>query len=176
MPLQVSPTIISHLLRVPRSKNPIAFPIHKLTLEQKGAQVERLCGWFMNWSKMLHKDYRSITQVLHKFFTYNILPTTNQSTFTNDLAYLIDVILNSHRIDLLAIVCYMMIRAYEAMHPIGSLRYPTLITQIMQTVKVPFKVAPKGHKDGRAVRHNTLCKMGLIEKNVGSSSLTPGPS
>lgn len=49
----------------------------------------------------------------------------------------------------------------------------------MQAAKVPFKVTPKGRKDGRAMAHRTLCKMGLIEKTAattsGSSTLTLGP-
>lgn len=70
----------------------------------------------------------------------------------------------------------MMIRAYETTHSIGNLQHLTIITQIMKTAKVPFKVAPKGRKEGRVVRHGTLQKMGLIKKIVGSASLTPGPS
>lgn len=41
--------------------------------------------------------------------------------------------------------------AHKETHSTSSLLYPTLITQIMQTVKVPFKVAPKGCKDGKAM-------------------------
>lgn len=39
-------------------------------------------------------------------------------------------------------------------------------------MKVPFKVIPQGRKANKAVEHNTLRKMGLIE----DTSLTVGPS
>lgn len=69
-----------------------------------------------------------------------------------------------------------MIRAHKATHSIGSMPYPTLITQIPQATKVPFKVAPKGCKDGRVIGHDTLKKIGLVDNSVGSSSLTLGHS
>lgn len=132
VPLQISPTIISRFLGVPRPTQAlITFPIHKLTLEQKGARVKRLCGRFLNLlEKLLHKDYRPIAQV-HQFFTYNILPTTNRSILLDDIAYMIDAILDSQRIDLPTLICYMMISAHKATHSTGSLPYPTLVIMIM---------------------------------------------
>lgn len=144
--LKVSPDYISHLLKVPCvTQDPIAFPIHKLSMEQKGAWVERLCGWFSDYSeKLSHKDYRLIVQVLHRIFSYNILTTTNRSSLTDDTTYLIDAIQDSQRIDLPFIISYMMIRAHELMHSSSNFPYPTFVTHIMQVKKVPFKVAPKG--------------------------------
>lgn len=131
----------------------------------------------MRRKKLAHKDYRPIAQVLHHIFTYNILLTLNRRSLADATVYLIDAILNSERIDLPAIIYYMMIWAHDSIHSISSLPHPTPVTQLMKVAKVPFKVTPKGWKDGRAVGHKTLRKMGLIQKATtvapDTSTLTP---
>lgn len=167
-PVQVSPTILSKIFGVPYPPTPLAYPIHRLTLEQKGGMVQNLCNKFVSWPDRLpHKQCRAIVQVLHWIFIYNILPITNRSVLTNNTAYLIDGILNNEQIDLLAILCHTMIKTYEAAHSTGSLPYPTIITQLLQATKVPFKVVPRGCKVCKAVGHDTLRKMGLIDKAIG---------
>lgn len=64
--------------------------------------------------------------------------------------------------------------------PLAACLILRLLLVIMQAEKVPFKVTPKGRKDGIAVGHGTLRKMGLIQTNVAmpssTSTLRPGPS
>lgn len=60
-----------------------------------------------------------------------------------------------------------MIQSHEAAHSIRNLPYPTLITHILEVVKVPFKVEPKGHKDRRAIGYKTLYMMGLVDMTTG---------
>lgn len=131
-PIEVNLTILSKLFRVPRPPAPMAYLIHYLTLEQKGRIVETLCKKFVNWpDRLWHKQCRPIVQVLHRNFIYNILPTTNRSVLMNDTTYLINVILNNHRINLLSILCHTMIQSHEVAHSTRSLSYPTLITHIL---------------------------------------------
>lgn len=163
---------VSNLLGVPHVTNePIPFPIHKLFIEQKGESVQRLCGQFLSRSENLkHGDCRPVGKFLHCIFTYNILPTTHKSDLTDDAVDLIDAILDLQRNDSASIICYMMIKAHESKHPTSILPYPTLVTSIMPSVKVPFKVAAKGRNSGPAFGHGTLQRMGLIKKDEGRSS------
>lgn len=122
-----------------------------------------MCSWFVTWAKKLKKsDYRLTMKFLRYIFTYNILPTTHKRNLIDDAAYLINAILDSQRIDIPLIICYMMIQAHELKHSINSLPYPTLVTSIMAIKKVSFKVTAKGCKDEHVVGHGTLKKMGLI--------------
>lgn len=47
-PVEVNPTILSKLFGVPHPPTPMAYPIHHLTLEQKGGMVENLCKKIVN--------------------------------------------------------------------------------------------------------------------------------
>lgn len=47
-PMQVNPTILSQIFGVPHPPTPIAYLIHRLTLEQKGGIVEWLYCQFVN--------------------------------------------------------------------------------------------------------------------------------
>lgn len=90
----------------------------------------------------------------------------------DDTTYLIGWILDNAQIDLPTILCHTMIRTHESAHSTGSLSYPTIITQLLKEVNVPFKVVPQGRKASKAVGHDTLRKIGLIEKDT---SLIVGP-
>lgn len=55
-PVQVSPTILSTVFGAPHPSMSIAYPIHHLTMEQKGGMVQNLCGKFVDWPNRLpHK-------------------------------------------------------------------------------------------------------------------------
>lgn len=122
----------------------------------------------MDWPDQLpHKQCKAVVQVLHRIFIYNILPAINQSVLNDDTTYLIDGYLNNAQIDLPAILCHTMIRVHEVTHSTGSLPYPTIITQLLQVVNMPFKVAPQGWKANKAVGHDTLWKMGVLDWPLG---------
>lgn len=140
-PVQVSLAILSDLFGVPHPPAPIVYPVHRLTMEQKGGMVQNLCGKFMDWPDQLpHKQCKAVVQVLHRIFTYNILLTTNLSVLTDDTAYLIGEFMNNAQINLPTILYHTIIRAHDATHSTSSLPYPTIITWLLQAAKVPFKV------------------------------------
>lgn len=101
------------------------------------------------------------------------------SHLTDGMAYLIDNILVGKWIDLSSIIYFFMLKAATAKHSIGSLPFPTLITKLLISEKVPFKVGAKDNHLVPSVRFSILTKMDLMDPLGGPSSkksFTPNPT